>query len=291
MNRPIDASDHSAQQGYHSHISTLLGALAAGEAGKAMRRDGQSFLLCQGSRIIRLNIDGAYVRATVAIARAEEPGVPLMRYLLESNFPYTFARFTLDGSLIRLQFDADISVYGPERIEKGLRELAEAAEMQHHTLLTQYEALTDTDTAAFHPAASQVCEAQYKYFGAWIAEAIEATTTLDPVRHREGISDILLTALLRIDALIRPEGELRFTIRQLLDDFISQKHSTSWEAQNTGLRKNLEDLKAWTPEAFTSCCGHYPRAFLPGEQFDPKKPGNLLQYTNSYLLPTGKRIR
>lgn len=280
---PSKAQQLFLDRQYEASMTTFLEDMDTSEEGLAMQRIDQDHLFQQGSRFIRVNVGDGMIHASVLIAKGEVIPLSLMRYLLESNFPFEYARFTLEGHSILLRFDADIAVYGLDRIHDGLRELALQAERQHYVLREKFEDLHDADAATPLPLPEWEQDIQCRYFAEWMSEALSMTATMDPLRHREGISDVLLTALLRIYGLIRPEGALRIAVKKLLEDFYSEQNAASWEEMNQQLRNGMEALAAWPVKDIRKCCYYYPRIFSEGEKFQPKQLANLVKYVKGYL--------
>jgi hypothetical protein len=161
----------------------------------------------QGSKTVRLKI-GSEMVAEVSLARMSEPGVAVMRRLLDQNFNLYYSRYALDGDRLCMRFETDIAGANPNKLYYGLRELAVKADKQDDLLVQDFQNLESIDTGHVNPLPEKEKEIRCKYLKKWIDDTMGMIAAVDADKFSGGISYLLLTLIYRIDFLIIPEGSL-----------------------------------------------------------------------------------
>ncbi len=181
-----------------------------------------SFLLYQGSKIIKGSYDKEVLQAETTLARMPQPNVPVMRRLLEMNFTLNYTRYAIKDDKLFMKFDSDIETANPGKLYYGLKELAIKADKQDDLLVQDFATLLPVETNHIIEISEQEKEIKYKYFQKWITETLELITTVDADKYSGGIAYLLLALVYRIDFLIVPEGKLLVEIEKIIEIYFKK---------------------------------------------------------------------
>ncbi|MGZ5254278.1 MAG: hypothetical protein ACXWV4_07970 [Flavitalea sp.] len=167
-----------------------------------------TFYFYQGSKVVRGGFDADTLWAEVAVATMDEPSVPVMRRLLEMNFPLFYSRFSLNNGKIFMRFDTSIATANPNKLYYGLRELAIRADKQDDLLVQEFGTLQPTDNDHIISIPEEEKEMKLKFIHNWIDKTLEEANKHDSEKFAGGIAYLLLSLVFRIDFLVGPEGKL-----------------------------------------------------------------------------------
>jgi hypothetical protein len=208
---------------------------------------GASFSIHQGSKIIRGAIKDDKLKAVINLAQMPQPGVAIMRRLLDQNFNLYYSRYALNTDVLCMRFDSDVDAASPSKLYYGLKELAVKADKQDDLLIQDFGQLKSIDTEHIKELPIAEKEIKYQYLMQWIGELLDMVATVDAEKFSGGISYLLLTLIYRIDFLILPEGKL-------LQD-LEAVYSIYWKAderpyteKNRDMMEGLKKIQTKTKE-------------------------------------------
>jgi hypothetical protein len=222
--------------------------------------------LHQGSKTVRVRIGGETVNAEVSLAQMPEPGVAVMRRLLDQNFNLYYSRYALDGDRLCMRFESDITSANPNKLYYGLRELAVKADKQDDLLVQDFQNLKSMETGHVNPLPDKEKEIRCRYMKKWIGDTMDMIAAVDADKFSGGISYLLLTLIYRIDFLVMPEGSL---LREI--EAISTLYWANDNRQAT--EKNRDMMEAFNKIAAKPEAEIYPFLFSS-------------KYTFSIVTPT-----
>jgi hypothetical protein len=213
--------------------------------------DSISFSIHQGSKIIRGAIHANEMKAVVNLARMPQPGVAIMRRLLDQNFNLFYSRYALQEGVLCMRFDTDVNAASPSKLYYGLKELATRADKQDDLLIQDFQQLETIDTEHLDRLPETEKEIKYKYLQTWIHEVLDMIAGVDPEKFSGGNAYLLLTLVYRIDFLILPEGKL---LREL-----EEIYAIYWKADNRPATEKNRDMA----EAFKKMAGKSREEVFP----------------------------
>ena len=214
------------------------------------------FIIYQGSKIIRGKIDNEKITAEAIIAKMPEPGIPVMRRLLEMNFHLYYSRFALKDNRIIMLFDSEIIAATPNKLYYGLKELATKADKQDDLLINEFKFLVPSDTEHIIPLPEEEKEIKFRFLQKWINETLDYISTLDPEKFSGGISYMLLTLVFRIDYLISPEGKILSELEKIASSYYSKDDKSSPERNPV----MIEGFKKILMKPKEEICGQFFRS-------------------------------
>ncbi|RYY99800.1 MAG: hypothetical protein EOO11_03775 [Chitinophagaceae bacterium] len=176
-----------------------------------------SFVLSQGSKLVRGFYNDRIFEAQVPLAAMPQPSVPVMRRLLEMNFTLYYTRYALQEDRLCMLFDSDIATASPSKLYYGLKELATKADKQDDLLVQDFTALLPVDMEHVQTIPDAEKEIKYTHLQGWIKETLELIETVDADKYSGGIAYLLLALAYRIDFLLVPEGKLLLSLEKIVD--------------------------------------------------------------------------
>ena len=200
------------------------------------------FTIYQGSKVVRGRISNDRIVAEAAIAIMSDPGVPVMRRLLEMNYHLYYARYALREDRIVMLFDSEVTTATPNKLYYGLKELATRADKQDDLLISEFKFLQPVDTDHIVPLPEEEKAVKFRFLQKWINETLEYIKTLDAEKFSGGISYMLLALVFRVDYLIAPEGKILSDLEKIASSYFSKDDKTSPErnpAMIEGFKKLL----------------------------------------------------
>lgn len=240
---------------YHQSIRTFFDYLTDDAEGNLVHQpDGDtagSFLIYQGSQVVRGRYDAEKLEASTVLARMPQPSVPVMRRLLEINFKLYYSSFALDGENLCMLFSSDIETANPSKLYYGLKELATRADKQDDLLVQDFTTLQPMDKDHVLGIAEEEKEVKYKWFQKWIRETLELIEGVDADKYSGGIAYVLLALAYRIDFLIVPEGKLLLDLERIVETYFRKDNRPVPE-------KNGEMI-----ECFQKMAGRTREQFMP----------------------------
>jgi hypothetical protein len=236
-----DADNLYKDKKYKESISTFFKYLADDEAQNVELKDepnGTSFILNQGSKVLRGTINDTTLKAEINLAKMEQPGVAIMRRLLDQNFNLYYSRYALNNDMLCMRFDSDVNAASPSKLYYGLKELAIKADKQDDLLVQDFPQLKTIDTDHIVPLSEQEKQVKYDYLQKFIAEVLDRIASVDADKFSGGIAYLLLTLVYRIDFLIAPEGKLLQEIEAI--------YAIYWDAdKGTIIEKNRDMIEGF----------------------------------------------
>ncbi|RYG53561.1 MAG: hypothetical protein EOO01_04040 [Chitinophagaceae bacterium] len=209
------------------------------------------FMIYQGSKVVRGKIDNEKIIAEAAIARMQEPSIPVMRRLLEMGFNLYYSRYALKEDKIMMLFGSDIITASPNKLYYGLKELATRADKQDDLLISEFKFLEPQDTAHVEQVPETEKDIKYKFLQKWINETLEYINTLEADKFSGGISYMLLSLVFRIDYLVSPEGKLLSELEKIASSYYSKDDKSSPE-RNPVMIEGFKKLLAKTRDEVSS---------------------------------------
>lgn len=244
--RWTDGDNLFKQQKYHESLDSFFEYLRDDDQQNIVyernEKEGR-FHFIQGSKIVRGEFDADNLQAQVVLARMPEPGVAVMRRLLEMNFNLYYSRYALDGDRLCMRFDSEMKTANPNKLYYGLKELATKADKQDDLLVEEFVSLQPLDTEHIIPIPDTEKEVKYNFLQKWIKETLDYIETVDAEKFSGGIAYLLLALSFRIDYLIIPEGKLLHDLEKIVDIYYRKDEKPITDKNNgmiEGFKKMLE---------------------------------------------------
>lgn len=245
------------------------------------RQDGNTFTfdILQGSKKITGRSDGENIVAHAPLAVMEQPGIAIMRRMLDLNYNLYYCRTAMDEkNTLCIVFDTTITTASPEKLYYGLRELATKADNQDDMLLADFEALKPIGGEHIQPLAAQELDVKYKYFQKWIADTLQMVSELNQDSFSGAIAYLLLTLIYRIDFLLAPEGKLLVELERISSMYWEKKEELPLVERNQMMMDAIVKLQATTKEAFAESVYRSRKTFAVST---PPKGDKIKEHINS----------
>lgn len=250
VNRWTEGDNLFKQQKYHESLDAFFDYLRDDEQQNVIyernKKEG-SFYFYQGSKIVRGEFNAEQLQAQVTLAGMPEPGVAVMRRLLEMNFNLYYSRYALDGDRLCMRFDSEIKTASPNKLYYGLKELAIKADKQDDLLVEEFSLLEPLDTEHIIPIQETEKEVKYSFLQKWIKETLDYIDTVDAEKFSGGIAYLLLALSFRIDYLIAPEGKLLHDLEKIVDIYY-RKDEKPITAKNSGMIEGFKKIMELSQE-------------------------------------------
>jgi len=208
-----------------------------------------TFFFYQGSKVIRGFYNEEIFEAEVQLVQMPQPGVPVMRRLLEMNFNLYYSRYALNENKIVMLFDSDVQTANPSKLYYGLKELATKADKQDDLLVHDFTTLLPTDNDHVIEIPEEEKAVRLKYFKMWIQETLDLAASIDADKFSGGIAYLLLALAYRIDYLIVPEGKLLSELEKVVeiyfkkdDRLVTEKNQEMMDCYQRLLSKDKEEF-------------------------------------------------
>ena len=215
-----------------------------------------TFWFYQGSKLVRGFYNEEFLEAEVHLAKMPQPGVPVMRRLLEMNFNLYYTRYTLNEDNIAMLFDSDIETANPSKLYYGLKELATKADKQDDLLVHDFVTLLPTDNEHIIEIPEEEKAIKLKYFKIWIQQTLDLAASIDADKFSGGIAYLLLALAYRIDYLVVPEGKLLSELEKIVEIYFRkddrQVTEKNEEMMDGYRRLLLKDKEEFYPYLFRS---------------------------------------
>ena len=188
------------------------------------RNNGQiDFTFYQGSKMVKGIANEEKVSAEVSVVEAPNPGVAMMRKLMEMNFALRYGRFALKpNNVISIKFNTSVLDGSPEKLYYAFKEIGLRADKQDDLLIDQFRGLEQIDSGHTEDIPDSEKAIKYKYLQKWISETLARIEELDMKEFSGGIAYLLLNLGYRIDYLIKPEGPLMEAIEKIHNSYFAQ---------------------------------------------------------------------
>lgn len=229
--------------------------------------DRVGFLFYQGSKIIRGYYNAEQIEAEIVLAQMPQPGVPVMRRLLEMNFNLYYSRYALHADSIYMFFDSDIETANPSKLYYGLKELATKADKQDDLLVQDFTSLLPIDIEHIIAIPDEEKSIKLRFLKKWVEEAIALIATVDNDKYSGGIAYLLLALAYRIDYLLLPQGKLLLELEKIVEIYFRKDARLITE-------KNQEMMDCFTKLAAKDKEEFYPYLFRSKYTFSIVTPQN-----------------
>jgi hypothetical protein len=237
---------------YHESLNAFFDYLRDDEEENVFHeQDGTKgqFSFYQGSKVIRGFYDEKKLEAEVHLAQMPQPGVPVMRRLLEMNFNLYYSRYALNEDKLAMLFDSDIQTANPSKLYYGLKEVATKADKQDDLLVHDFTTLLPIDNGHIIEIPEEEKAVKLKYFKLWIQETLDLAGSIDADKYSGGIAYLLLALAYRIDYLIAPEGKLLSELEKIVeiyfrkdDRMVTEKNQEMMDCYQRILLKEKEEF-------------------------------------------------
>ncbi len=180
-----------------------------------------------------------------------EDSIPseLLEVLLQENYKFRYAKFTLTNETIRLVFTGPVSLVPPTVLYEALKELSITADSYDDVLIEKYNNFKPINTQHIIQLSDKEVETKIKYFRLWLKNALSLTEKLGRDKRQKDINKgtigyVLLATVYKIYYLLAPEGVLLDHLRRL-DTFY-------WTSDLDVINKNeylvgaFSELLSWT---------------------------------------------
>ena len=284
--RWTDADNLFKEKKYPDSISAFFDYLkddAEGNVTEEQGVRGRTFTIHQGSKTVKVVVGSETVVAEVSLAQMPEPGVAVMRRLLDQNFNLFYSRYSLDGDRLCMRFESDIFSANPNKLYYGLRELATKADKQDDLLVQDFQNLKSIDTAHVNPLPEKEKEVRYRYLKQWIGETLDMIAAVDADKFSGGISYLLLTLIYRIDFLVMPEGALLRELESISSLYWLNDNRQATE-KNRDMIEAFRKIAAKTPEEVYACLFSAPYTFSIVTPTQYKNISDSIQKANNNAL-------
>lgn len=208
-----------------------------------------SFLFYQGSKVIRGYYNEENLQAEVLLARMPQPGVPVMRRLLEMNFNLYYTRYALNDDKVAMLFDSDVQTANPSKLYYGFKELATKADKQDDLLVHDFTTLLPVDTEHVFEIPEEEKAIKLRYFKQWITDTLDLAGSIDADKFSGGIAYLLLALAYRLDYLIVPEGKLLHELEKIVEIYfrkddrqVTEKNQEMMDCYQKLLLKDKEEF-------------------------------------------------
>ena len=138
-----------------------------------------TFSFYQGSKVVNGFYNEELLEAEVHLAQMPQPGVPVMRRLLEMNFNLYYSRYALNEDKLAMLFDSDIETANPSKLYYGLKELATKADKQDDLLVHDFTSLLPVANEHIIEIPDEEKAIKLKYFKLWIQETLDLAASID----------------------------------------------------------------------------------------------------------------
>ncbi|MGZ3844676.1 MAG: hypothetical protein ACXVBJ_06580 [Flavisolibacter sp.] len=206
-----------------------------------------TFSFFQGSKLVKGYYNEELLEAEVHLAQMPQPGVPVMRRLLEMNFNLYYSRYALNEDKIAMLFDSDIETANPSKLYYGLKELATKADKQDDLLVHDFTTLLPTENEHIIDIPEEEKEIKFRYFKLWIQQTLDLAGSIDADKFSGGIAYLLLALAYRLDYLVVPEGKLLSELEKIVeiyfrkdDRMVTEKNQEMMECYQRMLSKEKE---------------------------------------------------
>ena len=233
-----------------------------------------NFSFYQGSKVIKGYYNEELLEAEVHLAQMPQPGVPVMRRLLEMNFNLYYSRYALNEDKIAMLFDSDIETANPSKLYYGLKELATKADKQDDLLVHDFTTLLPTENEHLVDIPEEEKEIKFRYFKLWIQQTLDLAGSIDADKFSGGIAYLLLALAYRIDYLIVPEGKLLSELEKIVEIYF-RKDDRMVTEKNQEMMECFQRLITKDKETF------YPYLFRSKYTFSIVTPQNYKTISDS----------
>ncbi|MBP6625498.1 MAG: hypothetical protein KA198_10025, partial [Chitinophagaceae bacterium] len=210
--------------------------------------DNFTFLIHQGSKIIRGKINHTDIRAEIALVKMNQYSTPVLRRVLEMNQHLSYCRFALLDNLLYMIFETTKDTASPDKLYYGLKELATQSDKQDDLLAGEFKIIETVGLDHIEYFSEEEKEIKYDYLTRWIKSTLELIEGLNQDSFSGGIGYLLLNLIYKIDYLIVPEGKLLLEIERINNLYWSNVEDLTSVQRNQLLKEAFIQLALWPKE-------------------------------------------
>lgn len=211
-----------------------------------------SFRILQGSKIIEGFADHKHIKAYARIVKMTSPNLSLMREALEDNYELEYSRYAMNSeNYLLLIFDSFIEDASPQKVYKGIKELASLADKKDDVLLNNFDNLTAVNIDHITPVSAAEKTVKFNFFSKrleYLFDELE-NDSLNYNKYPGGLSYQILSFIYKIDFLVKPEGFIMENIKKIHDIHITN-NSLSINDKNFQMLKIIRTFTSINYELF-----------------------------------------
>ncbi len=214
--------------------------------------DELSFTFLQGSKRIEGSVKEGKLKAFVKIALTTKKETDLYRKILEKNYYLKYCRFSMNQSgMLHLSFTSMLNEASPYQLFYGLCELALVADREDDLILHEYPGLKKVDSGHIRDISEKEKRQKFEFFIDNINKALDIldNSGLDCHQYPGAASYLMLACLFKLDFLIKPEGPVMETIKEIQSTFF-QSSSITPQVKIQRMKNNLKELSNVSWEDF-----------------------------------------
>lgn len=209
------------------------------------------FRILQGSKVIEGISDHSHIRAHARIVKMPSPDLSLMREVLEANYELEYTRYAMDDvPFLLLVFDSFTEDASPEKIYKGLKELATLADKKDDVWLHQFNQLEPIQQDHIQPLPEYEKKVKFEFFTSQHQKLIQEYDNNKLVfsKYPGALSYHILSFIYKTDFLIKPEGFIMESIKKIHD--IHMSGVISVHEKNAQMLKMIHQMDSVSFEVF-----------------------------------------
>lgn len=209
------------------------------------------FRILQGSKVIEGFGDHIHIKAHARIVRMPCLDLSLMREVLEANYELEYVRYAMDDEpYLLLVFDSFTEDASPEKIYKGLKELATLADKKDDVWIHRFEDLEPINTDHIQHISEHEKKVKYDFFTTQLKSLLDETeiSRMTFYKYPGAMSYHLLSFIYKTDFLIKPEGFIMESIKKVHDIHLSGYNNI--HDKNAQMLKIIQSLAPVTYDLF-----------------------------------------
>jgi hypothetical protein len=256
-----DAWDRSLadfeQKKYHSSYKLFLEYLKDDATNNVIteEKDGEIYFeMLQGSKRIVGRIANGRIFAEAKIAIVKNTQIGFLRKLVELNFGLKYCRYALDPEQnITIVFNSYFIDGSPYKLYYALKELSTHADKQDDILIKKFDQLEAINTGHIRSISDNEKETKYNFLIEELEDIIHEYDfgKLNKATYPGGISYLLLSAVYKLDYLIKPEGQTMDAFEVIHGSFF-KNNGDPITKKNLDIAKKLRKVVKTDLESFSS---------------------------------------
>ncbi len=216
------------------------------------QNDELTFIFFQGSKRIEGSVREDCLKALVKIAQTSRNERDLFIEILEKNYYLKYCRFSMDDfGMLYLSYISLLKDASPYQLFYGLRELALVADREDDLILHEYPGLKKVDSGHIREISEHEKRQKFQYFIDNIQNVLYVLdhSGLDSLQYPGAASYLMLACLFKLDFLIKPEGPVMETIKEVQSNFF-ESTSLSPQVKIQRMKECLKRLSSLSWEDF-----------------------------------------
>ena len=216
------------------------------------QKDELSFTFLQGSKRIEGSVKEGKLKAFVKIALTTKNETDLYIDILKKNYYLKYCRFSMDDNgMLHLSFTSMLKDASPYQLFYGLRELALVADREDDLILHEYPGLKKVDSGHIRDIPEKEKRQKFEFFIDNIHNVLDIldNSGLDSHQYPGAASYLMLACLFKLDFLLKPEGSVMETIKEVQNTFFESSSITP-QVKIQKMKDSLIELRTVTWEDF-----------------------------------------